>query len=71
MRSWAGLVALGAIAALVKQTFGVFWILLLLTAIIRCKTSPGRQSRMTLWHWQAAGPGEWSDHLDRHGMAAR
>jgi hypothetical protein len=45
---WMGLVALGAIAALVKQTFGVFWILLVLTSFFRCTTSAGTEARTTL-----------------------
>jgi hypothetical protein len=46
-RLWIGLVALGAIAALVKQTFGIFWILLLLAALFQCGKSHGKEPRTT------------------------
>jgi len=36
---WVGLVVLGSVAALVKQTFGVFWVLLLLAALFQYATS--------------------------------
>jgi hypothetical protein len=46
-RLWTGLVALGAIAALVKQTFGIFWILLLLVSLFQCGKSHGKEPRTT------------------------
>jgi hypothetical protein len=45
---WTGLVALGAVAALVKQTFGIFWVLLLLASAFQCMISKGGVSRATL-----------------------
>lgn len=42
---WTALVALGAVAALVKQTFGIFWILLLVGALFRYRRSSGEAER--------------------------
>src|SRR5262245_29716131 len=51
---WIGLVALGAMAALVKQTFGLFWILLLVAALFRSRMDSGKGARTT-WMRLAAG----------------
>ena len=45
---WGGLVAMGAVAALVKQTFGLFWILVLLGGLFQCGTSVGKVKHATL-----------------------
>ena len=46
--AWCALVALGTVAALTKQTFGVFWALVLLAALWRAVRTHDRMDRVTV-----------------------